>query len=119
MIRMMAQYAHCAIDLLRQHDARQRMRQREARKGQGHVASLQNLSREPVGAAYEEREVAPVAHPPAEPVGKLACAHLRTALIQRHDPFLGTEGGHQFAGFRLDGLAWALSGTAWTGLDLE
>src|SRR6185437_9640342 len=97
MIRMVGQYAQRAVELLCQHDTHQSVRQREPRQREGEIASRQHRGRKTVGAAYQEREIAPVLHSGAEPVGELPRAHLRAVLIERHDPFVGTQRGHELA----------------------
>src|SRR5262249_10651529 len=85
MIRMMAEEAVGAIELLREHHARQRMRQCELRGGPPEMAARHPFGCEAIRPADEEREVAPIAHAHAEPGGQRARRHLRPTLIERDD----------------------------------
>src|SRR5581483_1190587 len=103
MIRMVGQDAQRTIELLCQQDTNHSVRQGEARQRERKIASRQHIGGKPVGAAYEEGEIASVLHAAVEPIGKLARAHLLAMLIERHGALIGTQGGHELARLRLDG----------------
>ena len=118
MIRVMRQYAVCAVQLLGEQHPHQRVRQRQARQGQREIAARQHPRGEPVRAPDHERQVLSLLHAPAEPVGELAGGELSAALIEGNDVVPGMEGMQQPVAFGSYRLLRPAPGTARTRLDL-
>src|SRR5262245_37519450 len=118
MIRVIGEHAVSAIELLRQHDTHQRVRERELRQRPLEVGAREHFRREAVGTADEEREVAAVAHALTQPARELLCGHFLAALVESDDEVVLAERGEQALAFDFD-RALAARSRALTGFDLD